>query len=78
MKRKLTDDDSAKFIGAMQFLEMMWAVKTHYEVDTENGRGIVQVWLPGTEVVLHLESVDVRRIRVIGRSPQRFRDREAP
>ena len=74
MKRQFTDKDSADFIGAMQFLEMMWGVKTHYEVDTETGRGTVNVWLPGTETVLHLETIDVRHIRVIERNRQRFPD----
>jgi len=74
MKRKFTTADQRDFIGAMQFLEMMWGVKTHYEIDTSTGRGTVKVWLPGTETVLHLETIDVRRIRVIGREPQRFPD----
>jgi hypothetical protein len=74
MKRKFTADDAAAFTGAMEFLEMMWGVKTHYEIDSETGRGVVRFWLPGTEVVLHLESVDVRHVRVTERNRQRFPD----
>lgn len=74
MKRAFDDKDSADFIGAMQFLEMMWGVKTDYSVDASTGRGVVRVWLPGTEAVLHLEEVDVRRIRVVERNTQRFPD----
>lgn len=74
MKRKFTTDDGAAFTGAMDFLSMMWGVKTQYEIDSETGRGVVRIWLPGTEVVLHLEGVDVRRLRVIERNPQRFPD----
>jgi hypothetical protein len=74
MKRQLTIDDQQTLIGSLNFLEDMWGVKTHYDIDTETGRGVVQVWLPGTNVVLHLESVDVRRIRVIDRNTQRFPD----
>jgi hypothetical protein len=74
MKRKFTTDDAGAFIGAMQFLEMMWGVKTQYEIDSETGRGTVRFWLPGTEVVLHLESIDVRRVRVVERNPQQFHD----
>lgn len=72
--KRLSDDDTRDFMGAMQFLEMMWGVKTHYEIDAETGRGTVRVWLPGTETVLHLEGFDVRRLRVIERNPQRFPD----
>lgn len=74
MKRKFTTDDAAAFTGAMEFLGMMWGVKTHYEIDGETGRGTVRLWLPGTEVVLHLESIDVRHVRVIERNRQRFPD----
>jgi hypothetical protein len=74
MKRQLTIEDQQTLIGSLNFLEDMWGVKTHYDIDTETGRGVVQVWLPGTNVVLHLESVDVRRIRVIDRNTQRFPD----
>jgi hypothetical protein len=74
MKRKFTNDDGKDFVGSMQFLEMMWDVRTDYSVDQESGRGTVKIWLPGTEVVLHLESIDVRHIRVIERNPQRFPD----
>jgi hypothetical protein len=75
MKRKFTPDDHAAFSGAMQFLETMWDVRTQYEIDSETGRGVVRIWLPGTEVVLHLESIDVRHVRVIERNRQRFPDR---
>lgn len=74
MKRKFTTDDAAAFSGAMEFLGMMWGVKTHYEIDAETGRGTVRIWLPGTEVVMHLESIDVRHVRVIERNRQRFPD----
>jgi len=72
VKKPFSAEDQADFIGAMQFLEMTWDVKTHYSIDTETGRGVVQIWLPGTESVLHLEEFDVRRLRVIHRNPQRF------
>lgn len=74
MKRDFTAKDAADFTGAMQFLEMVWGVKTHYELDPETGRGTVKIWLPGTDAVLHLETVDVRRIRVVERNRQRFPD----
>jgi len=74
MKRQLTTADQQTLIGSLDFLEDMWGVKTHYDIDTETGRGTVQVWMPGTNVVLHLESIDVRRIRVIDRNMQRFPD----
>lgn len=74
MKRKFTAADAAAFTGAMEFLALMWGVKTQYEVDSETGRGVVRIWLPGTEVALHLESVDVRHVRVIERNRQRFPD----
>jgi hypothetical protein len=45
------------------------------QVDLDTGKGTVRIWKPGTEVVLHLETVDVRHIRVIERNPQRFPDR---
>jgi hypothetical protein len=75
MKRKFTEKDAADFEGAMAFLEGQWGVETWYSVDEETGRGTVKIWLPGTESVLHLETVDVRRIRVIERNRQRFPDR---
>lgn len=75
MKRKFTEKDSRDFSGAMKFLEMMWGVEVDSQVDLETGKGTVKVWLPGTETVLHLETVDVRHIRVIGREKQRFPDR---
>lgn len=78
MKRKFTADDRAAFTGAMDFLESMWGVATQYEIDAETGRGVVRIWLPGTEVVLHLESIDVRHVRVIERNKQRFPDRGNP
>jgi hypothetical protein len=78
MPRKLTDTDQRDFIGAVEFLELMWGVKTHYEIDSETGRGTVRIWLPGTETVLHLEGFDVRRLRVIERNPQRFPDQPRP
>jgi hypothetical protein len=74
MKRKFTSDDQRDFIGAMQFLELMWGVKTHYSIDADTGRGVVQVWLPGTETVLHLEAIDVRHLRVIERNQAKFPD----
>lgn len=74
MKRDFTQKDAADFIGAMQFLEMLWSVKTSYSIDSETGRGTVEIWLPGTDAVLHLETVDVRRIRVVERNRQRFPD----
>jgi len=74
MKRDFTAKDAADFTGAMQFLEMVWGVKTHYELDAETGLGTVKIWLPGTDAVLHLETVDVRRIRVVERNRQRFPD----
>lgn len=78
MKRPFTDKDARDFMGAMQFLEMIWSVKTQYEIDRETGRGTVKIWLPGTDAVLHLETVDVRRVRVIERERQRFPDPPAP
>lgn len=75
MKRKFTADDRAAFMGAMEFLENMWGVNAQYEIDADTGRGTVRIWLPGTEVVLHLESIDVRHVRVIERNRQRFPDR---
>ncbi len=74
MKRQLTTADQQTLIGSLDFLEDMWGVKTHYDIDTETGRGTVQVWMPGTNVVLHIESIDVRRVRVIDRNLQRFPD----
>ena len=74
MKRKFSDDDARDFMGAMQFLEMLWSVKTRYQIDRETGRGTVDIWLPGTETVLHLEGFDVRRLRVVERNPQIFPD----
>jgi hypothetical protein len=52
----------------------MWGAQVDADVDLETGRGTVKLWLPGTEVVLHLESIDVRRIRVIERNKARFPD----
>jgi hypothetical protein len=75
MKRKFTEKDEAAFTGAMEFLEGQWGVETWYSIDTDTGRGVVKIWLPGTESVLHLETVDVRHIRVIERNRQRFPDR---
>jgi hypothetical protein len=75
MKRKFTAKDSRDFSGALEFLRLMWGVETDAAVDLENGRGTVRIWLPGTEVVLHLESIEVRRLRVIERNKQRFPDR---
>jgi hypothetical protein len=74
MKRKFTADDAKAFVGAMQFLEMMADARTHYTLDSETGRGTVQVWIPGSEIVLHLEEVDVRHIRVVERNRQKFPD----
>jgi hypothetical protein len=74
MKRQMTTADQQTLIGSLDFLEDMWGAKTHYDIDTETGRGTVQVWMPGTNVVLHLESIDVRRVRVIDRNLQRFPD----
>ena len=78
MKRKFTDKDSRDFSGAMDFLRLMWGVEIDAQVDLETGRGTVKIWLPGTETVLHLETVDVRRVRVIERERQRFPDRRNP
>lgn len=75
MKRKFTEKDSRDFGGAMQFLEMMWGVQVDSQVDLETGKGTVRVWLPGTEVVLQLETIDVRHILVVERNKQRFPDR---
>jgi hypothetical protein len=75
MKRKFTAKDSRDFSGALDFLRLMWGVEIDAEVDLETGRGTVKIWLPGTETVLHLESIDVRRVRVIERERQRFPDR---
>lgn len=75
MKRKFTDDDAREFTGAMGFLESYWGIRAHYEIDLNTGRAVVQLWLPGSEAVLHLESVDCRRIRVVERNKQRFPDR---
>jgi hypothetical protein len=74
MRRQFTDKDSRDFSGAMDFLRLMWGVEVDAQVDLETGRGTVKIWLPGTETVLHLETVDVRRIRVIERNRQRFPD----
>lgn len=78
MKKRFTEKDAADFAGAMEFLETMWGVRAQYEIDGETGRGVVRLWLPGTEVVLHLESIDVRRVRVIERNRQRFPDAPPP
>ena len=59
----------------MQFLEMMWGVQVDSQVDLETGKGTVRIWLPGTEAVLQLETVDVRHILVVERNKQRFPDR---
>jgi hypothetical protein len=75
MKRQFTQKDSQDFSGAMKFLELMWGVVVDSQVDLDTGKGTVKVWLPGTETVLHLETVDVRHIRVIEREKQRFPDR---
>jgi hypothetical protein len=75
MKRKFTQKDSLDFSGAMEFLEGQWGIQTRYSVDMETGRGTVQIWMPGTQSVLHLETVDVRRIRVVERNLQCFPDR---
>ncbi len=75
MKRKFTEKDSRDFSGAMQFLEGMWGVEVDSQVDLETGKGTVKIWLPGTETVFHLETIDVRHIRVIEREKQRFPDR---
>jgi hypothetical protein len=75
MKRKFTEKDSRDFSGAMQFLEMMWGVQVDSQVDLDTGKGTVRIWLPGTETVLHLETVDVRHILVVERNKQRFPDR---
>jgi hypothetical protein len=75
MKRKFTEKDSRDFSGAMQFLEMMWGVQVDSQVDLDTGKGTVKIWLPGTETVLHLETVDVRHILVVERNKQRFPDR---
>ena len=75
MKRKFTDDDAREFTGAMGFLESYWGIRTHYEIDLNTGRAVVELWLPGSEAVVHLEGVDCRRIRVVERNRQRFPDR---
>jgi hypothetical protein len=75
MKRKFTEKDSRDFSGAMQFLEMIWGVQVDSQVDLDTGKGTVRIWLPGTETVLHLETVDVRHILVVERNKQRFPDR---
>jgi hypothetical protein len=75
MRRKFTEKDSRDFSGAMQFLEMMWGVQVDSQVDLDTGKGTVRIWLPGTETVLHLETVDVRHILVVERNKQRFPDR---
>ena len=75
MKRQFTEKDSRDFSGAMQFLEMMWGVQVDSQVDLETGKGTVRIWLPGTEAVLQLETVDVRHILVVERNKQRFPDR---
>jgi hypothetical protein len=77
MKRKFTEKDSCDFSGAMQFLEMMWGVQVDSQVDLDTGKGTVRIWLPGTETVLHLETVDVRHILVVERNKQRFPDPRA-
>jgi hypothetical protein len=78
MKRKFTAQDSRDFSGAIEFLRLMWGLQIDAEVDQETGRGTVKLWLPGTEVVLHLESIDVRRLRVIERNKARFPDPTTP
>jgi hypothetical protein len=75
MRRKFTEKDSRDFSGAMQFLEMIWGVQVDSQVDLDTGKGTVRIWLPGTETVLHLETVDVRHILVVERNKQRFPDR---
>ncbi len=74
MNKPFTEKDSADFTGAMQFLEMMWGVKVDSDVDLETGKGTVRVWLPGTETVLVVDSVDVRKLVVVERNKQRFPD----
>lgn len=74
MNKPFTEKDSEDFTGAMQFLEMMWGVKVDSDVDLETGKGTVRVWLPGTETVLVVDSVDVRRLMVVERNKQRFPD----
>ncbi|NDC64551.1 MAG: hypothetical protein EBZ59_11335 [Planctomycetia bacterium] len=75
MKGKLTQKDQERFVGAMQFLEMMAPVQTRFEVDLSTGKGTVKVWFLDTNVVLHLETVDVRRIRVVEREKAVFPDK---
>jgi hypothetical protein len=74
MNKPFTEKDSEDFTGAMQFLEMMWGVKVDSDVDLETGKGTVRVWLPGTETVLVVDSVDVRKLMVVERNKQRFPD----
>ena len=74
MTKPFTEQDSADFTGAMQFLEMMWGVKVDSDVDLETGKGTVRVWLPGTETVLVMDSIDVRRLMVVERNKERFPD----
>lgn len=75
MTKPFTDQDSADFTGAMQFLEMMWGVKVDSDVDLDTGKGTLRVWLPGTETVLVMDSIDVRRLMVVERNRQRFPDK---
>lgn len=72
MKRKFTEADDQKFAGAMQFLEMVWGVKTDYQLDTETGRADVRLWMPGTDAVLVIVNVDVRHLLVVERDLLRF------
>ena len=74
MPKPFTEKDSENFTGAMQFLELMWGVKVDSDVDLETGKGTVRVWLPGTETVLVVDSVDVRKLMVVERNKQRFPD----
>ena len=74
MKKPFTEQDSADFTGAMQFLELMWGVKVDSEVDLETGKGTVRVWLPGTEAVLVADGIDVRRLMIVERNRARFPD----
>lgn len=73
MKRQFTQQDGADFVGAMQFLESNWGAQTHYSVDSETGKGTIQIWMPGSQAVLHLETIDVRRLRVVDPNPARFK-----
>ena len=72
--KRMTTDDMREFVERMQFLEDMWGARTHYTVDSETGRGDVQICPPTGETVLFLNHIDVRSIKIVGRHRGLFPD----